>query len=480
MKSITCFVRSKNKDSRSVLNSLQIMASKLFRLCLLFLITFGFGYQLSIIAKEYFLYKTSTYVSLKDEWQQNVPPRISLCKYHNVDIYRGQSLKHLFSSNKSSLADTTTFIESELLQPKKGKPHPVPGGDKFELKRFLNSELYCLSVRPKDKMVYKYAVYYATPLTAIYHVVLRSNFLHIPSTCNNWGTGKCVLSLGMTSYDSDLQKPMRTPLIAWINTSIGKVDWSFTYSLTRTTLLSAPYDTNCLNYSRTKHQSRHSCLSSCIRQETEWKWQKIPVENCVIREEYENSSLSLIPFFVDDEENPLKEEEISESVRPIYREYRKIRQDCQRDCNRPECWLESVTPKEMQITHFEEGKQVDTFVITLHPPNQPVVVIRSTPKVALIDFLIYVGSCLSFWYGFCPLNVVDTIQRKIGNSKPQNRIEENPRQLTNRIHINRIYNILERITQEVSQIKTDIGQQMCDRIEWTNSSTKRSKHTNRQ
>jgi hypothetical protein len=42
--------------------------------------------------------------------------------------------------------------------------------------------------------------------------------------------------------------------------------------------------------------------------------------------------------------------------------------------------------------------------ISVYPPNEPVMTVTHLPKLTLLDFVVYSLSCISFWFGFCPLS----------------------------------------------------------------------------
>lgn len=390
-----------------------------FRFLIYPLIIVGFVYQVSLVTSEYFRYVTITHVAVKDSLTENIPPRIHLCKFPRTNSgYGNTTLSYLFSSRDSPMSDSMNIIEVGLLDKDLGERGNVKNGSLFEVRRFLNRELYCISFRPAKRMVYKPEVYFATPLTAVAMMVFNSTFLQRPKTCNDEDTGKCLVSLGMASYDSDLQKPMKTPLVTWVNASgTGMLDWSVTYSLTTTTLVPAPYDTNCFKYSEIGHSSQHACLADCIAEGTK-KWGFIPQGNYVIvRELYQDSNVTLLPYFLDEGDKPMTPEQLNSvfgtgmiNFKPLYLEFRNIRLRCHKICSHPDCHTETVTPQEIQITHFSPGHKLIKYSLTLHPPKEPAVVVISTPKVGLMDFLIYICSCLSFWYGFCPLGVAKYVQ----------------------------------------------------------------------
>jgi hypothetical protein len=43
------------------------------------------------------------------------------------------------------------------------------------------------------------------------------------------------------------------------------------------------------------------------------------------------------------------------------------------------------------------------MTIKVYPPRDQVVIVKSEAKQSLLDFIVYMATCLSFWFGWCPL-----------------------------------------------------------------------------
>src|SRR5688572_13420846 len=63
------------------------------------------------------------------------------------------------------------------------------------------------------------------------------------------------------------------------------------------------------------------------------------------------------------------------------------------------------------MSRVEEGRvnrsdtsQSSIFALRVYPPNDQVIVVESGKKYAFIDVVVYIVSCLNFWFGFCPLD----------------------------------------------------------------------------
>ena len=82
---------------------------------------------------------------------------------------------------------------------------------------------------------------------------------------------------------------------------------------------------------------------------------------------------------------------------------------CKMLCSHVDCETEYIIPYPINIGQVEG---VDTFEIwySLYAPREPVVVVTSKEKLILLDFVVYILSCLSFWFEFCPLSLSDSLR----------------------------------------------------------------------
>src|SRR5688500_3404597 len=110
-----------------------------------------------------------------------------------------------------------------------------------------------------------------------------------------------------------------------------------------------------------------------------------------------------------------------------HREAIKVHASCKQSCHQPDCYTEMLTPALLQ--HSKEGdwkaegyNNRTHFRIILFQPNQPVITVESKPKLDIIDLLVYLSSCLSFWFGFCPLNVPEIIDQKLTSLRKKRQV----------------------------------------------------------
>ena len=56
-----------------------------------------------------------------------------------------------------------------------------------------------------------------------------------------------------------------------------------------------------------------------------------------------------------------------------------------------------------------DTSQFSLFALGVYPPNDQVIVVESGKKYEFVDVVVYVVSCLNFWFGFgfCEKNVLD-------------------------------------------------------------------------
>src|SRR5205814_176001 len=48
--------------------------------------------------------------------------------------------------------------------------------------------------------------------------------------------------------------------------------------------------------------------------------------------------------------------------------------------------------------------------IQVYPSDDQVITVTSIPKYHVLDFLVYVSGCFSFWFAFCPLQLLEITQ----------------------------------------------------------------------
>ena len=153
------------------------------------------------------------------------------------------------------------------------------------------------------------------------------------------------------------------------------------------------------------------------------------------RDELENSSLILIPWELKTmTENGTKlttdhflseyklryhlrkgakvSKEYFQKVADILSSYENHWTMCKSWCSQTDCYTESMVPEEILWTAQAEQSKGRYFsksklTITIYPSRDPVITVTSTAKMDVIEFIVFILSCLSFWFGLCPLQLAD-------------------------------------------------------------------------
>lgn len=158
--------------------------------------------------------------------------------------------------------------------------------------------------------------------------------------------------------------------------------------------------------------------------------------NLLYRDKYQNSSLILIPWYLKTlskngtiiTEDYLRRHvhhkmsktreatlrRLFENLANQFPSYREHFTMCKKTCNQESCHMESLIPTLLNtaLGHHPSDFADDPYTfprlkINVYPPNDVTMVVTSQAKMTLIDFVVYVLSCLNFWFGFCPLQLSD-------------------------------------------------------------------------
>lgn len=84
----------------------------------------------------------------------------------------------------------------------------------------------------------------------------------------------------------------------------------------------------------------------------------------------------------------------------VWKMWQEIDRICSQKCRNADCFNDEYAPK--VVSTWPSGN----IAVSLYLTNQPDISTKLHPKMNLIDFITYVLSTLSFWYGFSPINCV--------------------------------------------------------------------------
>jgi hypothetical protein len=81
---------------------------------------------------------------------------------------------------------------------------------------------------------------------------------------------------------------------------------------------------------------------------------------------------------------------------------------CKSWCSRADCYTESLVPEEILHVYVHGNySEISNVTIVIYLSKDPVITVTSTAKMDLIEFIVFILSCLSFWFGLCPLQLAD-------------------------------------------------------------------------
>ena len=202
-----------------------------------------------------------------------------------------------------------------------------------------------------------------------------------------------------------------------------------TFSTKIINLLPVPYESNCRDYRAIGKTSRDHCFNSCLNQFTKSHGMYLET-NIADRDELGNSSLILIPWelktmtengtklttdhFLSDDKlrthlrrGAKVSKEYFKKLAGILPSYENHWTMCKSWCGSGDCFTESIVPEEILSTHHGNYSEISNVTIAIYPSKDPVITVTSMAKMDLVEFIVFILSCLSFWFGLCPLQLAD-------------------------------------------------------------------------
>ena len=154
-----------------------------------------------------------------------------------------------------------------------------------------------------------------------------------------------------------------------------------TYSVRSYKLLPSPYRTNCVDYSqRLGVKTRKNCIRKCMLRES--------LEKCgVVSDEIDvYSGEQNVVFAKSDEEKNCTERENLNDI-------------CWKQCWYNDCYKQYMEPRVIEAMSQNHHKA------SLMIPFEPRTTLIHKPCYQLIEFLCYLASTLSLWFGFSVISV---------------------------------------------------------------------------
>ena len=248
--------------------------------------TMGFVLQSHLISTEYFNYTTTSLVSVLSFPEKIAIPTVAVCQ--DVGRLSHKTLKKVFHKTLREVFQNMPLgnvtISSSSVKKDCVTDNTRDDGHYANLQQFYKNDEYCLAF---------------SPLNSHKHIARKDDIV----TCPGYSIFKFyfnatrpeVLSINLIPSNVDFDVPTRVPIKSKVNNYTWLSFW-LSYSMTVRKLAIPPYDTQCMNYTKHEFTSQDNCTSSCIKSIIT-KHNFLSHQLAIKKNEYENSSMLLLPFF---------------------------------------------------------------------------------------------------------------------------------------------------------------------------------------
>lgn len=386
----------------------------------------GCFYQIKSVTDAYFNYAINTQVRVELPSKLSLPA-LSLCfrisDIFNYDRFRRSisvdpprnpktTENHTTSDQEinelMTIGDTFKYTPSNKLlvsclfrQPKSYDLHPVNGSkclDYFNVTNFYLQEYLCYRVRMVKFESQEYN--YRSAAFALSHAGILYSVSYNISTFERAMFMKIILN----EFDS---RPFRSaaytsPVARLYNpkTQLARYNYfTLTYYIVRNHFLSAPYSTDCVDYSKMGFLDAEDCIKKCLSAHSLQAFDRFPYS--ALEEEALNDKIFSVGI--------LKRN--ASVTKMLYRYERK----CESKCKRVGCVL-SYT-----ITKVTKDPNNDLMTFNIMIPQLPSYSIKFRPRMQFIEYFIYVLSCFGTWFGLSVLSL-NPFQKQIWI--PETAVEE--------------------------------------------------------
>lgn len=435
---------------------------KFLDLIIIVIVTGGFSCQLYLISEEYFEYVTTTSVSIVDALPATNIPQVAFCVLWNGRAHRLSIVEAFQAQLMERPPDGSHPAGSPFLRNCKLNRHlrRYLDDEDCQMKQFLRQGKHCFSLKTRYPLNLTRRQLFSTTERGMveYFINVMTPFT-IPENASDAHIGYYIF---MTSYYSDFDTGLRSPVNAFAKWSEATFVIMLSYSQKVTRLLPPPFDTDCRDYRRDGLISRDSCQKRCLNEWTIVAYNGIFDDHVVDRDKFlistnainqtnnwTNGTQPPRPIFSELKDDYVDEryllqrvEKIDNTLRKwsaqnisgiatqghvknlvklflkdrdyykylssIYRDVPRRLEYCKKKCRRPDCYTEYIVPSPIQMQTSHPDLSFREMIIRIFPPKETVLIVTSKQKVILLDFVVYILSCFSFWFGFCPLSCIST------------------------------------------------------------------------
>ncbi|KAI1283080.1 hypothetical protein HDE_12848 [Halotydeus destructor] len=242
----------------------------------------------------------------------------------------------------------------------------------FKCYRFSVNDYRLHSYRHSDQSVMAKGLFYEIKLNKTYFEEV--DYFDIEHTRNVWPP--LSYSVPMT-LDTDLYS--------------GKMKTKFlsTFSSFNVQSLPAPYTTDCIDYDMLgKFSSKYDCIEKCKVEKSVAILDRVPFSAIIAESaaEYLNRTI-------------LSNRDFANLT--LARIFNGIQESCR---HAPQCRFSNCYD-EIQVTHALSHKRTNDIEFNVHAPREPFFEIWILPRLDIIDYVIYLCSCISIWLGFSALDL---------------------------------------------------------------------------
>lgn len=392
------------------------------RLVLLIFILTGFTLLCFGVSKDYFEYRTTSVIEIYDYPEDDVvAPAIVICYRFDLDPRKEAKIGQLLSGNHYNDINNTWKVDKL-----EARISPNASKVQYVTKKYILDNKYCMFLKVLDH--FKIEDVISTrwrDMSRFYTVDITAGPIHAPDV---YGFDKpCdprVAYFQIISDESSIPNYMNRIATAELCRDHLFYLVLLTYASSIIVRRPPPYDTNCLDYNNTGlFLSSFDCYDKCLKIES-MKWNVLPGMTIIDTEEYQKSEGYIAPNLIIEDENYLTTLEKNQSIpsdlveryRNLSIAWKGIKRSCRMSCSRLDCKVEQISPNIHML--FGKTANVSSRLSHVRPvlllSDQPTLQVSYVPKQQLRDYIIYMLSMISFWLGFCPLTLADTLLKRLG------------------------------------------------------------------
>lgn len=398
----------------------KLLTIKLTRFSAILFIVGGLVFFSWTVTIDYFEYKTSTTVAIRDYPEHNVvAPSSMFCVRFDIDPSAESKIGRIFAGdyfNDRNDSWRITKLWSDVF------PHKEL---EYRTIKYFMGNKYCVFVDVKEKFTMEEVTSPSIGnLPAFYKFIITVEPAHSPNS-HKVHEKQCnpkPVYFGIVSGQSSLPN-VRNRIVGHeiCMRTIRNYLFYLTYTVSINDKLPSPYDTNCYDYQNQNFLSSYDCYDQCLKSKT-LEWNIISGTTFIDKVKYLNSQMDIFPSaYIEGKgklewliKNKTLPNQLRDSYRTVHSKWHDFKRACRKFCQRPDCRSEKVIPRIAGCFEGPDGgnKTLPEVIIILRTSNKPIIKVTWVPKQQLIDYIVYICSGISFWLGVCPLNLVNGIKKK--------------------------------------------------------------------